>query len=206
MFFEFVIRNLVNNEEKKMEKILFSQFFGKNNFRKKKKKKKFEKTNDEMRGVLWKLRLPTFFCFFWMFFFLCTFKKNLFCQKKEIVYENIPFCFFIFFATLFRKDIVEWNNAMSHKSNIFRNQNAPSHKKIQNMETRKNKTMKRKKTILRGDIFNSWYFRKYRNTKIPRQQHLWEKNQLWRRKPTPTRLPVEELHLYYVKIYPLTTI
>ena len=44
--------------------------------------------------------------------------------------------FRFFFATFFWKDNVGWNNAMSQKSNIFPNQNAPSHKKIQNMKTK----------------------------------------------------------------------
>ena len=114
-----------------------------------------KKKNYEMKAVLSKLRLPAFFCFFLLFFFLWAFKKNLFCQKKEIVYRNMPFHFFFFFATFFRKDIVDWNNAMSQKSNLFPNQNAPSHKKIQNMETKKNKTIKRKKKLVRGDISNS---------------------------------------------------
>ena len=60
--------------------------------------------------------------------------------------------FVFFFATFFRKDFAQWNNAMSPKSNIFPNQNAPSHKKIQNMETKKNKTIKRKKKFSGGYI------------------------------------------------------
>ena len=60
------------------------------------------------------------------------------------------FVFFCFFATLFRKDIVEWNKAMSHKSNIFPNQNAPSHKKIQNMKTKKTKQFNVKKKFSTG--------------------------------------------------------
>ena len=48
MFFEFVIRNLVNNEEKKWKKFCFLNFLAKK-FSKKKKKKKFEKKNDEIK-------------------------------------------------------------------------------------------------------------------------------------------------------------
>ena len=58
--------------------------------------------------------------------------------------------FLFFFATFFRKDIVEWNNAMSQKSNLFPNQNAPSHKKIQNMETKKTKQLNVKKNLAGG--------------------------------------------------------
>ena len=56
-----------------------------------------------MRALVWKLRLPTFFCFFWIFFFSLHNREKLFLSNKEIVKMTMVLLFF--FATLFRKDI-----------------------------------------------------------------------------------------------------
>jgi len=77
----------------------------------------------------------------------------------------MTFLFFLF-STLLRKDIVEWNNAMSPLINFFPNQNAPSHKNIRNMKAKENKTIKGKKNSERGYlqflVFSK--IRKHKNT------------------------------------------
>ena len=72
-----------------------------------------------MRGVTEKLRLRTFFCFFWIFFFLWTFKKNLFCQKKEIVYGNMLFCFCFFLRLFFGKILPNGTTPCPQKATSF---------------------------------------------------------------------------------------
>ena len=56
-------------------------------------------------------------------------------------------CLFVFFWRLFFVKILSngTTHAMSPKSNIFSKQNAPFHKKIQNMDTKKTKQFKVKK-------------------------------------------------------------
>ena len=80
-----------------------------------------------------------FLLFLNIFFSFYIQEKPFLSKERDSIWEHaLSFCFF--FATFFRKDFAQWNNAMSPKSNIFPNQNAPSHKKIQNMETKKKQT------------------------------------------------------------------
>ena len=101
----------------------------------------------------------SFFCvyehFFVFFLYFCFFehsRKTFYVKETDNIWEH---AFSFFLATFFRKDIVEWNNAMSPLSNFFPNQNAPSHKKIQNMKTKENKSIKGYFKILSGGISNS---------------------------------------------------
>ena len=93
-------------------------------------------------GTYFKTASTDISLFFLNIFFSLHIQEKPSMSKQEIVCRNMPFRFFFFFSTLFRKDIVVWNNAMSPKSNIFPNQNAPSHKKIQDMKTKQNESNK----------------------------------------------------------------
>ena len=95
-------------------------------------------------------------------------------KKNFNIEERFPS---FFFPTSHGTDILELKQAMFNLATSFhmKSRGPSGWKKKWNKKIRKHWRMKK---IWMGDLFNSWYFRKYKRMETQHQQFLWTKNNI----------------------------